>query len=1601
MSQKRRLVKTITNIFTRIGRNSISAIKKKIVWLLRTLFVTKKRPNSANAGFVLPTVAMVSIVVVLVTTAITLRSFNRAQNASNVRVDQAVLTAATPALDRGRAKLSKLFQDKRLPRATPTDKALDDVLKAYVEEYTLGDETPLKLTYGTDTLESAWRFPIDTDNNGKFDTYTLYGIYFKTPPVSTTDKSKYARARTPLEARTPPMSTGVLGGGCGQGTSANLVGSQGWVEQDNFDLKKSFFVYTATLPITSNPQTDPTIIAGDKDKYEQYKGNKSIAALEYQQDRTQTPSIINAVVYEDDIVLTPGPAFRLNGGIFTNSNFITARNGTGTDLKFYQVSSVNSCYYKPTNAKISVGSNIVVGSIGNGFTTPPIVDLFGTANVTTTDWSTSVNISPAATAARQTAYNSIAYQNRIDRLVNAQFANSEASDPSEVKEGIEKRKNDLGLATFTAAESATIRKQQLEIYFKKRTRRVPYAEVAFNAADANPPGALLQGSGPTLRPNDRWIYPTDPVDGKTATNYSKLPLRITGSSLEPKASNPKELSGTEVLLGDRVIVGNGLPELWWDKSKERFVSSDIDDTQTIVGVNWNKPDGTTTTETRSRRSTVQTLADVGDTSRDGEWELDAARVPSDPTEPVGGLRVVTGVGIYLHRDAEPDPSRFVQVVKTIWPDTNPVPLFNPLTNTIKHIRPYWMYSGLISDPNTDPSLITYKRRTIQNDPATLNIDEGADTPYLQMRATAVYHYKSAGYDAQNPRPIACVSSYYNPTNSITASNTENFKGLVLPVAEGIPQVEEKDIPPNLGLTKDDLSNNGIVYPPPPSGEPNAAERAVLEYQAELTYPNGRLIDDGLMARALAKTAANRTLSEQSAIDAQLCAIRIGYPDYYPGFTPVTSNPVIPHGAIRETTFLAPREVKANSLNPLQNAAQYDMPVKDRQIIETRATVLDLDLLRKKTIGPGGPAQEYLLPNSGLIYATRDDALPDESDFFNPDGTKKNANDGSIAKSALDFKIDPTRRPNAIMLINGSELLRTVDYRDAEKGFILATNLPAYVKGDFNLHTREEFTQKLTLPGWNNFYTRSTKDPNFACRPKDPKRLENGVDTCPVGDRWRPATVLADVVTLLSGDFIEGFRDQGDYDWSDQSGWQDVTVTPPPPLGSPPNPSNPPYNADNFPGFSFIPTGIKDNYSEFNNFVTQAPWAANTAESRPRTDYFNSYLNNFVTPIALRVRPGAYLTEVCPVKNVAVNPVTGILEGTVSLTGNADQTVVVADYCSPSNPNNWIIQTSCSDNAGGNTNEKGQIVGKNGDPDNDRLKTGYVFQDPETFAKENQKPDKKGNVNKCFDDDAPRRIAFARNADGTLKSPVQALGVNTSGKVEEFNFLNPNNNILPPPNNVSIPLLNPVVSNGNITALEPPRLQLRHPRATGTNLTTTATTVKDDNWLQKGTNTEFNLIVAAGDNPIRPKVTVNNENVSSEDNGGLHNFVRFMEHWQNVNTNIIGSFIQVKKSLYATGPFQTSFSNNNPNDPRNYRIDISGGIGTGYIPPNRQWGYDVALLSQAPDLFAQKLVLGSNSPSEYFREVSRDDRWVETLLCAKTNNQYAIQDVQQRPAICKT
>jgi hypothetical protein len=117
------------------------------------------------------------------------------------------------------------------------------------------------------------------------------------------------------------------------------LSSTGWYRV-NDALKKSFFVYAATVPLNSSD----AIVTSNATRYEAYKGNKGFSALELQQDRSRIPIYNAAVLYEDDLEITPGPAFRLNGRVFTNSNLLTGK--TNQDIQYYQVSGTNSCYIK-------------------------------------------------------------------------------------------------------------------------------------------------------------------------------------------------------------------------------------------------------------------------------------------------------------------------------------------------------------------------------------------------------------------------------------------------------------------------------------------------------------------------------------------------------------------------------------------------------------------------------------------------------------------------------------------------------------------------------------------------------------------------------------------------------------------------------------------------------------------------------------------------------------------------------------------------------------------------------------------------------------------------------------------------------------------------------------------------------------------------------------------------------------------------------------------------------------------------------------------------------------------------------------------------------
>ncbi|MHC5823786.1 MAG: hormogonium polysaccharide biosynthesis protein HpsA, partial [Nostoc sp.] len=495
----------------------------------------------------------------------------------------------------------------------------------------------------------------------------------------------------------------------------------------------------------------------------------------------------------------------------------------------------------------------------------------------------------------------------------------------------------------------------------------------------------LNGSGDTLRPPDAWIYPTVPTDGKTGTGYSTLTLNPdSGTKLQPSATEPttlqKDPDGKEAFLGDRISVGNNLPQLWWNGTS--FVGPNPQDTQNITGITWDNTGG----GTRTRRTGVEQLADLGATDRDQDWELSAAKIPSNPQDPVGGLRVVTGAGIYLPSSytttgsaADTDFSTATSVTTNIWSDMMPVASPDAATAT-----------GIINNNIVLANGSSYLKSTITASVRGTKTDQqllNQYTPYLRMRATAVYHYNIASYNQDTPAPIACVSSYYDPTNATSSKNREG-----LPNASPIGS----DPSTNVATGSGGNSNNGVVYAVPTSLTTSETTYAnILTYQKNLKYPNGRLVNQ-VLQNALAKAAADRTLSERAAVESTLCAIQI-----LDSTISVQSPLAIPHGAIMETAFLDPRQVKAihadNSTSGVETftnadgngngtvpasvpaAADYNLDLKYRQPLEIRATVLDINKLRGKTISGGvATATEYLLPNSGIVYATRDDALLDAS-----------------------------------------------------------------------------------------------------------------------------------------------------------------------------------------------------------------------------------------------------------------------------------------------------------------------------------------------------------------------------------------------------------------------------------------------------------------------------------------------------------------------------------------------------------------------------------------------------------------------------------------------
>ena len=142
---------------------------------------------------------------------------------------------------------------------------------------------------------------------------------------------------------------------------------------------------------------------------------------------------------------------------------------------------------------------------------------------------------------------------------------------------------------------------------------------------------------------------------------------------------------------------------------------------------------------------------------------------------------------------------------------------------------------------------------------------------------------------------------------------------------------------------------------------------------------------------------------------------------------------------------------------------------------------------------------------------------------------------------------------------------------------------------------------------------------------------------------------------------------------------------------------------------------------------------------------------------------------------------------------------------------------------------------------------------------------------------------------------------------------------------------------------------------------------------RATQATINSIVVSGISPSQPGQTY----------GGLHNFPRFVESWENKTIlDYAGSFLQLSFSNYATAPFEVEgwefTSDGKTLTPEPSKDDESLSY---YLAPERLWGYDVALQLAAAGPAASRFVIPRSSRNEFYSEPQINDPYIQVLCNA--------------------
>jgi len=315
--------------------------------LWRAWFVTQRSSGLAQGGFILPTVTLLLLMVSLIIGLLISRTYSRTAQVAGDRQQTALYNAATPAIDRGKAKLEYMFREAGLS-ALPSDDDLErELLKARYNlpsQSNAGAEERVDID-GNGTLDNAWIYETDVDGDGTIET-VAYSIMSNASRRIDTNDDGVADTTVEIENSDPLKASSrvVRNGPINLETSNKCPNTQGtpasgWESTtDSSQLRKALQVHAIVLD-----DADAT--------------NSVFATLEMQQDRQAELGNKWGAWFRYDIVASPFARFNFNGAMHTEGSIaLVPFDNTRPGNFLYLVSSPSSCIYNLAASEVSVGS---------------------------------------------------------------------------------------------------------------------------------------------------------------------------------------------------------------------------------------------------------------------------------------------------------------------------------------------------------------------------------------------------------------------------------------------------------------------------------------------------------------------------------------------------------------------------------------------------------------------------------------------------------------------------------------------------------------------------------------------------------------------------------------------------------------------------------------------------------------------------------------------------------------------------------------------------------------------------------------------------------------------------------------------------------------------------------------------------------------------------------------------------------------------------------------------------------------------------------------------------------------------------------------------